>query len=201
MMMKRNFPLLILLILTAFLAACGPGRGAPAAVEEGSPVVENGRPAAPTTPLPEGYPAPAESTTGYPAPQTLAIPLAELPPYAPPAVTAPDNGTGKIVGRLVDTRTNIPPAQIKVYVGMKEGLDGRDGEFVVTMQEQSSPFGVTDANGYFVIENLPPDSYGIIVFSPLATKLLADESTGDALFVNVASGQVSDVGDLRFTLP
>jgi hypothetical protein len=190
----KNIILLVIFLFVFFLVACGSS----------SVPIEN-------TPVPPffvnqmdelpAYPAPQDpQTPGYPAPADYQEQLGDLAPYISPQVTIVDDSKGAVVGRLVSRQLSIPIANVRVYLGERTPLAGTDGEFVVTMREQSSFFGLTDENGYFIINLVNPETYGLIAFLPIEAKLLNDDK-GDPFYVTVQPGHVIDVGDRIIAFP
>jgi hypothetical protein len=188
--MMRRVIFLLFAPLTLFLFACNAST---------PPTVD-----APPTPveLTNGgaYPAPDLTTDqGYPSPAAEAEQFNELSPYQPPQAVIADSDKGAVIGRLVSRQLGVPIANVRVYLGENTRLNGGSGS-VVTMQEQSSFYAETDGAGYFVINSVAPDSYGIIIFSPIEAKLLSD-GAGGTLYIDVQAGQITDLEDLSITFP
>ena len=88
-------------------------------------------------------------------------------PVTPPAPPQQDLAT--LTGRLVDKETGAPRADTIVRLAeVYRGEDGKGGNFILNMY--SSPGALTDANGYFIFENIP------------AVEYVASVGTGDNVF-------------------
>jgi hypothetical protein len=72
-----------------------------------------------------------------------------------------------------------------------------EGEaFVAGLDEKSSPAAMTDADGAFVFVDVPPDSYGLAVATPIGSFLITDEQGRDLLF-EAEAGEALNVGTVR----
>lgn len=148
-----------------------------------------------------GYPVETSVTTdnGYPVADAAGGQPDTLTAYQSPVAEAPTDGTGKIVGRLVDPSINAPHASARIILGTVRATD--DGtDTVITMRELSSPQTRTDAQGYFQLDELMPGEYVLILWTPLGTKMLEDPINGSELYIDLMANQVAEVGQLEFAI-
>lgn len=130
------------------VTACGPSCGQAITNENGEYIIENLLPGqyrvnanAPNY-FPKRYP---EMVTVYPNQNTSNINFQLVPRFAPP------RGTGSISGVVLDSLTNEPIANAQIiamlHLGRRPRIVGR---------------GITDAEGKYIIENLPTGDYLVI---------------------------------------
>jgi hypothetical protein len=113
----------------------------------------------------------------------------------PPAV--PDEGKATVVGRVINKNGSGPivDATIRLAEVFREG---EGGAFVVNLA--TSPSTRTDAEGYYIIENIPPGEYVIAVGEgeSMAEYDVIEDSTGKQARVWMATaGQVNDWGEVQ----
>ncbi len=156
-------------------------------------------PAQPNTPVrtpaevsPESTVSPLVAVSVLPTPTP--VPTIDL---AAIQVT-PDRGA--LVGVLLVRGTSgemRPVANTKLALG--EILTDEDGnERIVGYDPAAAPSTITDENGAFVLEDVPPGRYGLVLDIVMSSFLLFDEGSGDPLFVEVTAGEITDVGVLEY---
>lgn len=121
-----------------------------------------------------------------------------LPPSAPnnllPEPTVAP-GTGKVEGVLLD-EANAPIEGLAIYVA-KISVDG-----VISYSPEADPYGVTDAQGRFVIFNVPPGTYAMAYWSPGPSGLISDPADISApAKVEVRDGETTTIGPLKIKRP
>jgi hypothetical protein len=191
-MKKLNTLLLLLLCLALVLAACGGDEPAatPAQVEP---------PAAGT---PESAGTPEESQ----APESpLAAP--ESPLAAPESpLDTPDSAaidlsaetsdtTGAVTGvvRISSEERQEPVANVKVALA-RVLTDDNGVERATGYSPSRAPHSTSDSEGRFVIGDVPPGRYGIILDGIVTSIMLADATTGESIIISVEAGEVTDIG-------
>lgn len=178
----RKFVLLSMLVLIS-LTGCGGGQTPQAAPETPAAAVEIKATA------PEQAPA-----GGSPATQSGPVPTVIT------TIPAPGEDTGIVTGVVFSTNVNAPLSSVGVYLGeymyMTPGPD-----YMVTMREQGSPHTLADSNGRFVIDNVPPGKYPLLLWTPFNSKVVPDEKHEKELVVTVEAGKVTDLGEIRIEFP
>ena len=173
-----------------------------------APVAESAYPGAvnPIPQDPEAYPAPQVNEPISPYPSGEAPPPTDLPvvatvgPLELPTLPEPAAGKGVVAGRVIQAETNEPGYRAPVYLGARVEVDPGDGYFIST-QRNSSPHIDADEGGYFIITDVEPGIYAVVIRTPIGSKVLTNPDTNDAYWVEVVADQVFEVGDVYFQLP
>ncbi len=143
---------------------------------------------------------------GYPPPVSGAYPAPQEPTQGPaltdPAVT-PDPNQGVVRGVLMVRKggTAQPVASQTLYLA--EILKDDAGvERAASVDRQTSPRTMTNAEGHFVFVNVPPGRYGLVLDTVVDSYLLNDPASGGSLLVETTAGQEVALGELVYdTLP
>jgi hypothetical protein len=167
--------------------------------------------AAPTE-IPVETPAPgetpAEQATG--AADAFVSPLAfdsPLPtPTAPgptPTAPAPAPGKGVVRGGFFSTTTAMAIADTSVYLIRGVGPERDEMPPVWPGPVEGDVKGRTDAQGWFVITDVPPGVYYVAIWAPLDYVILDEykESVRQPTALNVQADQVLDLGYLVISWP
>jgi len=95
--------------------------------------------------------------------------------------------------------TNTPMIGVELYLANHIGstLDTP----MYGMDPSSAPRTITDNEGRFVFDNLPPGRYAIVVWNPFNSFLVRNPETDLTLTVDIQSGQIYDIGTLYESLP
>lgn len=64
---------------------------------------------------------------------------------------------------------------------------------IASLGDKTSPTTVTDEHGRFLFTDVPPDTYGLVLVTPLGSLLFRDD-TGANLLFDVVAGEVLDIG-------
>ncbi len=110
-------------------------------------------------------------------------------------------GSGSISGILLD-EGGVPIPDLGVFVAtLTEGPTGERN--IVSFSPTSSKRGTTDAQGRFVINDVPADMYSLAVWTPVSSALIPGpgEAEGEAIQLEVRAGRNTDVGTLRIKRP
>lgn len=118
-------------------------------------------------------------------------------PLTPTSLTLPQPLPGKttIVGRVV-THSGSPLANMPVHLARVYRQAGA-GIFVL---DSFSPSGLTDADGYFVIESVDPGEYVIVVGNPEGEYEIVSVSPGEPKVWNFLADKATDIGVLKVAL-
>jgi hypothetical protein len=138
--------------------------------------------------------APAASVPGGSEAATLAPGLATQ-------VTVPEAGKATVTGQIISSRTSQPLAQRVVRLGEVINEDLGDGDRPFVFNEATSPSARTDAEGRFVIANITPGEYVMVIANDLGDNLIITTSAGTAEVWKADGGQVLNVGSLRVDFP
>ena len=120
-----------------------------------------------------------------------------------PKAPAPESGKANVVGRVLDEATGEPLGQVMVRLAevYRRPEDPDNGAFLI--DERSSPFAYTDAEGYFVLVNVKPREYLLIIGDDLLNEdhyEIIPGPDGKPKSYIPEMDQTLDVGDVRVTL-
>ena len=182
----KSAPLALLLIAALLLAGCG-GDEAPSAATEGA--------AQATTVITTTLPT---TTTDVIA---LVSPLAPSSPLPTPAEKpVPTSDTGSIVGRILINRPEGQIAVADILIGLAEVIRDENGVAKVGGYEPSNTIRVyTDAYGRFVMNDVKPGTYTLILDAVVNQSQLSDDKTGNTILAEVKAGEVTDLGTLNYS--
>lgn len=141
---------------------------------------------------------PTATSTSHTSPVESPLPTATT---APPEQTipAPGSDTGVVVGAVEVEELGDPMRGVQVFLGEPIGSDS--GEPLFGLDPSSAPGAEADEQGRFVIPDVPPADYVIVLWSPVNSILARDPETGDPLLISVEAGEVVDVGQLSEPRP
>jgi hypothetical protein len=201
--------LLLLFVLTAILlASCGSETPSPIATETVNQVIQNTptlveelTPVDEPTQLFEGYPAEGYATStpfdytqsdeGYPVPETTPF-FADLPDKL--NIPTPESGNGIIVGQLLTPGPGGEPFYNPLYLATTIPASIEGYPPVIALSESDAPSSTQDKEGRFLFVNIPPGTYALALWSPVASTIIQDPETGDYMLVEVREGEVLDLG-------
>ena len=162
----------LLVYLSATLVGCN-----------GTPIVT---PSTPAGPLLEATVSPIVTPT----------PTVTLEPIPTILVPTPSLGLGVIHGQLIqETGQAIGNTQVRLGdIVWFQGQEGQDG--LVISERSRAPQTISDAQGNFVIADVSPGTYGLVVADPTSPEFVfvRDQTTGRALLVEVKKDKIVDLG-------
>lgn len=131
---------------------------------------------------------------GYPYPQEFEEP--EIPDYllTPVSIPEPSKDAGVVTGKIINLETKEPMPFQTVYLGVMVFLTPAPG-YTYHIYENSSPHTMTDVNGTFVLDNVPPGDYIILVWTPFGAYVIHDNQ-GEKIVKSRAS-RLLDLGALE----
>jgi hypothetical protein len=122
-------------------------------------------------------------------------PLPTPGPGLPEWNAQPAPGTSNLRGRLVITDQTILLGELLLAKAVP--TDNPEVS-LLELDEKTAPRAIIDrATGEFVFSNVEPGKYGLIVWEPMSSAPVNDPSTGQTLYVQLTSGEVTDVGTLN----
>lgn len=131
---------------------------------------------------------PVASSTAMETP----IALDQLPTVEPPS---PEDDVGAVYGRLIDPE-GLPRSEIVIRLGKVIWIEGREGEEGLVVSDRArSPEALTDEWGNFVITDIQPEEYGIVVIEPIQNEpLFVIDPSGEKLrVIEIEAGKVIDL--------
>ena len=118
---------------------------------------------------------------------------------APTAPAAPEQGKATVVGRALSLLTGEPLGNTMVRLA-EVVRQGDQAAFV--LDAAFSPGATTDAQGYFIMENILPMEYVIVVGNVeiyQGYQIIQDE-TGRAKPVEIPADEITDLEELRVNI-
>ena len=91
-----------------------------------------------------------------------------------------------------------PVANVKLALG-EILLDDNGEERMVGYDASTAPTTTTDTDGQFIFRDIPPGRYGLILDIVMSSFLLFDESSGEAMLIDILADEVVDLGNLEYT--
>jgi hypothetical protein len=169
----------LLIYFSATLAGC-----------TGTPIVT---PSTPIGPLSEA----TVSSTVRPMPTVTLEPVLTTIP-----VPTPSLGLGVIHGQLIQ-ETGQPIGNTQVRLGDVVWFQGQEGQEGLVVSERSrAPQTISDAQGNFVLADVSPGTYGLVVADPNSPEhiFVRDPTTGRALLIEVEKDKIVDLGKVVVNL-
>jgi hypothetical protein len=134
------------------------------------------------TSLPTGYPGSPDSGTPGPTPSPLATPT-----------TQPGTGSAKGVIQL----KGKPVTDVEMYLAPLI-KDSNGQESIVALDLATNPWGPTDSQGAFVIPNVAPGDYGLVLVTVTSQFHLLYPDKHQSVLVMIQAGQQVDLGTLNY---
>jgi hypothetical protein len=153
----------------------------------------------PVTSLPSVFGYPAQGASGYPAPETQEDILSttfpeDLYPPTPSIELSSESNTGVLLGVLFSVNSRITLPNTKVFLrsynkndplAIIPGPDPSNGDIV----------GGTNIDSVFIIENIPPGSYILFVWSPYGWNyVIPSNQSIDPIILDILPGQSLNMG-------
>jgi len=195
--------LLVVLCLCVTLAACSDEEPTPTptvAAPTAAPAAAEPT-ATPTSAQPES-PLNADSPLPTPTPETAAAAAdtVNVIPVSGPVDPQTSATTGAATGRVfVNNAQGFRPVT-NVLVALAEVITGDDGvERAAGYDPAVAPRNDIREDGTFVIDNVPPGRYGVILDAVTTSILIKDAANLDnSLVITIEAGQVTDLGVLVY---
>lgn len=115
-------------------------------------------------------------------------------------IPEPAADSATVSGIIIDITTQRAPFESDLYLGIAQ--ETNKGLPVVTLDREQAPVTTPLKNGQFVFTDVPPGTYGIVLFNPDISFLLDDPNEPErSMMITIQAGQVVDLGVLQVTLP
>lgn len=154
-------------------------------------------------------PAP-DSPLGLP-PQVADSPLAVPEPtpgpgdYAAmtPAPPAPASGSGAVTGVLTRDVRGLPlQPVVNTRLFLARMLTDDNGPVALaSLDEETAPLSVTNADGQFVFVGVEPGMYALIIKTPIQAMVAHDVVSDMDVVATVNADQVAELGDVHVEMP
>ncbi|MFN8491997.1 MAG: hypothetical protein U0350_30630 [Caldilineaceae bacterium] len=203
-MAYKKFTLLILAFcLLVIVAACSSDEPtptpAPTPAPTTPPTVEQK-----TTPTMAPAATPIQKVQAAQQTSPLSAPNSPLsaPSSAAPKPTTTEK-TGAVIGQLVVKTAKGDKPVKNAIIGLAAVVPDKAGARVAGYDASTAPRTDLDDQGRFVLNDVPPGQYGIILDSVMSQYLLKDpKNLQNSLLINVKANQVTDLDKLVYeTLP
>lgn len=165
------------------------------------PIVSDDKNAQDSSPYPiEPPPIPIDSITS-----DKSYPIETQQPDQPGSTNVLDitpirqSDFGVVLGNLLSLLDKKPLSGVKIYAAEKVPIRPGDG-YVITLQEKSSPQAVTNVNGQFVIESIPPNEYVLMFITPFSNHTVLDASN-EEIHLSILGGDLFDLGRVYVNWP
>jgi hypothetical protein len=117
-------------------------------------------------------------------------------PNSVSAIQTPEPGTAVVTGKIISTILDKP---LGTAVWLAE-VHGEGDQGVYFLNATSSPGIYADDNGLFVLKNIKPQKYVIIVGEPEGqNEVITDDSNKPKVW-DILADQIYEVGELRVKL-
>jgi hypothetical protein len=114
----------------------------------------------------------------------------------PTTIQTPEAGKAVVTGKVISTNTNQP---LKTQVWLAE-VHRQGDQAVYVLNAVSSPGIYSDETGVFVLTNVTPQEYVIVVGSPEGQNEVINDNSGKPKVWNIPVDQIYDVGELKVAL-
>jgi uncharacterized lipoprotein len=112
------------------------------------------------------------------------------------AILVPKEGKAILIGSAFSTVTGTALDNVAIRLADVYRQEGQEGAFVLDLAH--SPGNFTDASGAFIIENIKPGEYLIVVGNPEDNNyMIVQDGDGKPISYNLAVGEVKDTGKLN----
>lgn len=199
--MKKPLAFSTILVIILSLSGCNPTQptqggvpiGVTVAYQTETPDTTGAYPAekTPGTYVGNVYPADPKLTQGSSTPfEKTASPI---------VIPAPDTETATLMGLISSVSTGQPLVNVTLYIAEKTPL-GDSKEYVYSFQEKSSPHSLTDTAGQFIITNITPGAYVVLLTTPFGNYLALD-SNNQEIHLDLIAGDVIDLEEVFVNWP
>lgn len=159
----------------------------------------------------EPYPAPGQAESGASTayPGLTSTPVVEQNSVAQTAVprviiSEPAPGTATVTGVIL-TRVNgaeaAPLQYARVFLAARLKDEAGQPSFMVSLSRGSAPTTITDGEGRFAFNDVPPNGYALIVELKNQLMLVNDVESGQDIVIDAVADQILDIGQVTIDFP
>ena len=117
----------------------------------------------------------------------------------PQSIPTPSSGSSVISGHLFSVGEDLPARLVRIYFATKTLLTPGPG-YMLSYEEVGSPNIQTDETGLFVITDILPGEYFLIMVTPVNSYSVIDDD-GNQVIVVAEEGKTYDLGKLYVDWP
>ena len=122
-------------------------------------------------------------------------------PLSTPTITStpiqkPKSGKATVTGKVISTITNKP---LHISVWLAE-VHRQGDQAIYLLNSANSPSVFADDNGIFVLSNVPPMEYVIIIGNTEGLNVVIKDETGKPKVWNIPADKILDTGELKVAL-
>jgi hypothetical protein len=120
-------------------------------------------------------------------------------PLTPAEIPTPSENKASITGRVIDEITGQALPNTAVLLAK---VHYQDGQGIFVLEDAHAPGDLTDENGYFIIQDIDPLEYVIVVGDTMTFDgyTIIQNADGKARVYSAEANNILDVSDLRVTL-
>jgi len=139
------------------------------------------------------FPVPASiSSLSTPTPVAAVL-------YSFSQIPTPIPGRGVVWGILVDRKTGCAPPESFIYLGEVDKLD--TGVPVIVVDRSNAYYSPLSNDGLFIITNVVPGTYGVVLITPDISMLLANPEDGKTITFTIQGGALISIPRIEIPLP
>jgi hypothetical protein len=128
----------------------------------------------------------------------VAVPTATVPAIPTPGTPTPGKAT--VTGRALALDTGAPFVNMVIRLAPVLHLDSNPNDDTFVLDNGNSPAAITNSQGYFVLANVDPKEYVVIVGDVDTSYAVATVQPDKAKVWKLTADQVTDVGEIRVVL-
>ena len=128
----------------------------------------------------------------------VAVPTATVPAIPTPGTPMPGKAT--VTGRAFHLDTGAPFDNMVIRLAPVIHLDANPSDDTFVLDNSGSPAAISNSQGYFVLANVDPKAYVVIVGDVDTQYAVATEQPDKAKVWTLTAGQITDVGEIRVVL-
>jgi hypothetical protein len=190
--------LLLMLCLCLVLVACSDEEPTPEPTVAAPAPTATAAPAA--TPTPAQPESPLNTDSPLPTPTDAIEAAASAIPVGEPINPQTSASAGAVTGRIFINNEKGFRAVSGLLVGLAEVIKDDVGvEKAAGYDPSTAPRGELRPDGAFVIDNVPPGRYGVILDAVTTSLLLKEmENPDNSLVITVEADKVTDLGNMVY---
>lgn len=114
-------------------------------------------------------------------------------------IPTPISDKGLVYGQVLSLTFDDPIPFSIIYLGTKMEI-GQEEEYIITIHENTSPKGISNEVGMFVIPEITPGNY-ILIFSTPDNNYPLLNKHNDQIHLSIDGGESIDLGEVYTTWP